>query len=696
MPFVGRAGKLLETLLGGDRARPRGVFYREHAQVPASGQPRSAAGRDRELPGVPAAPGRADPADGDLHARQLLDQAAARRPDGDHAAARPARGARRSAGAPCGCIRSSIRPPRSTRRACSRRCARTSRACRELLALGAPEQPVAVEPRAEPQPESAAADARATSGDGGCGHGAPTQQARRGRPARAVLDAPLESTGCPWPRSDAESLQKGVFAGLSKCSGQGLKSVGPVADTGPVSIPPGVTTGPRPFSRGSVYFWGRLRRQAPPLALQSRGGRAHRRHDRIPRRPNRSAPSSLRRCATATSCSCAASSAPARRRSCAARRARSACSDPVTSPTFSIGHRYRADGADRLAPRPLPPGGARARGPGAARRLPRRRADRVRRVAAGRRARSCRARALLVHARHAGGDRRSIEIEDRATAEGRAMIVLGFDTATPPTAVALRLADGTHAERARRPRAGDASRPRDTAARDGRRAARSAPAIDWRRRRAHRRRVRPGHLHRAARRHRDRARARAVARRRARRRLEPARARPARSRPPATPGAPCSRDRRAPRRGRSRARMSSAGEDAARRRPGALRARGARHACSPRPARGARRRRWLASATGRVRFRTALEARRRRGRPRRLPAAPRARRRHLRARRAAPPHGRRRRAARLPAPPDAELALERGARRGGVVSERTTLPRPCATRRRRSQIRPLTYPDLPG
>ena len=40
--------------------------------------------------------------------------------------------------------------------------------------------------------------------------------------------------------------------------------------------------------------------------------------------------------------------------------------DPVTSPTFSIGHRYRTrpPRAHHLAPRPLPPGGARGGGAG--------------------------------------------------------------------------------------------------------------------------------------------------------------------------------------------------------------------------------------------------------------------------------------------------------------------------------------------
>ena len=52
-----------------------------------------------------------------------------------------------------------------------------------------------------------------------------------------------------------------------------------------------------------------------------------------------------------------ASSARARRPSCAARAARSASPAPVTSPTFTIGHRYEGD-ARRLAPRPLPLHGA--------------------------------------------------------------------------------------------------------------------------------------------------------------------------------------------------------------------------------------------------------------------------------------------------------------------------------------------------
>ena len=67
------------------------VFIANIAQMPAAGQPRPASARDRGLPGLPAPPDRADRADGDLHARELLDQAAARRHHRDLPAARAAR-----------------------------------------------------------------------------------------------------------------------------------------------------------------------------------------------------------------------------------------------------------------------------------------------------------------------------------------------------------------------------------------------------------------------------------------------------------------------------------------------------------------------------------------------------------------------------------------------------------------------------
>ena len=62
--------------------------HRERAQVPAAGQPRSAAGRDRGVRGTPVPPDRADPAAGDLLARELRDEAAVGQPAGHHEGAR--------------------------------------------------------------------------------------------------------------------------------------------------------------------------------------------------------------------------------------------------------------------------------------------------------------------------------------------------------------------------------------------------------------------------------------------------------------------------------------------------------------------------------------------------------------------------------------------------------------------------------
>ena len=123
-------------------------------------------------------------------------------------------------------------------------------------------------------------------------------------------------------------------------------------------------------------------------------------------------------------------------------------------------------------------GGPRARGSGAARRLPRRRADRVRGVARRTPRGSSRGARLRVTLSHRGGDRRRIEVARRGSAA--AMIVLGFDTATrgdrgrrcaSPTARTLRAA--------RRPAAGRASRARDAAARARARAARRGAGCRW-------------------------------------------------------------------------------------------------------------------------------------------------------------------------------------------------------------------------
>ncbi len=95
VPFVGQAGKLLDQLLGEIGLHAPGRLRRQCPQMPASRQPRSAAAGDRQLPGLPVPPARADRAEGRLHARQLLDEAAARRPgDRHHAAPRPRGGPR--------------------------------------------------------------------------------------------------------------------------------------------------------------------------------------------------------------------------------------------------------------------------------------------------------------------------------------------------------------------------------------------------------------------------------------------------------------------------------------------------------------------------------------------------------------------------------------------------------------------------
>ena len=91
LPFVGQAGRLLDTLLAEIGLDARGRVRGELPQMPAAGQPRPAAPGDRRLPGLPVPPARADRAEGGLHARQLRHQAPARRHDRDHAAARARR-----------------------------------------------------------------------------------------------------------------------------------------------------------------------------------------------------------------------------------------------------------------------------------------------------------------------------------------------------------------------------------------------------------------------------------------------------------------------------------------------------------------------------------------------------------------------------------------------------------------------------
>ena len=94
----------------------RAGLHRQRPQEPPAQQPRPAPGGDRRLPAVPVAADRDHPAQGHLHAGQLRDQAAERRPDAASPRCTGSRGRPRSPGTGCTCIRSSIRPRRCTRR----------------------------------------------------------------------------------------------------------------------------------------------------------------------------------------------------------------------------------------------------------------------------------------------------------------------------------------------------------------------------------------------------------------------------------------------------------------------------------------------------------------------------------------------------------------------------------------------------
>ena len=92
VPFVGRPASCSSKLLGGIGLTSRRRLRRERPEVPASREPRPAAGRDRGLRVPPLAPDRADPAEGRRDARELRDEAALRQAARDHARARPGAG----------------------------------------------------------------------------------------------------------------------------------------------------------------------------------------------------------------------------------------------------------------------------------------------------------------------------------------------------------------------------------------------------------------------------------------------------------------------------------------------------------------------------------------------------------------------------------------------------------------------------
>ena len=184
---------------------------------------------------------------------------------------------------------------------------------------------------------------------------------------------------------------------------------------------------------------------------------------------------------------------------------------PVTSPTFTIGHRY-AGTVERLAPRPVPLHRGLAGRVGRPRAVLRRR-DRLRRVARGRCCDVLPPAARPVTLEHAGARSRGASSSRRrggAATRPSLMLVLAFDTATDLATSAL-VDDGDVLGE----RVGVARTAR------GRRRAARAPGGRRPRHRRARRRHRAGKLHEHADRARGRARARARARRPGRRRLDP-------------------------------------------------------------------------------------------------------------------------------------------------------------------------------
>ena len=251
--------------------------------------------------------------------------------------------------------------------------------------------------------------------------------------------------------------------------------------------------------------------------LAARGGSVRYAGSTRPR-PRRSQAVSPRSSRPATSSTSPASSAPARRRSSAAPAARSASSGPVTSPTYTIGHRYDGRVVSHLDLYRF----AGADGRGLGRRSSRTSTDAIvlRRVAGARR-RRCRRRGSASRLGHVDEEHRSIELESGSRSARRATLrrmrrglVLAFDTATPS-----RRARSCGTARC----SASASRARSRARGRRRAAARGRPRAG-RPRRA-RRRHRPGQLHGHPHRARRRARARARARHPGRRRLDARRAR---------------------------------------------------------------------------------------------------------------------------------------------------------------------------
>ena len=150
-PFVGRGGQAARQAAGGDRAPARRRLHRERPQVPPAGQPRSRARGDRVLQAVPAQADRADRAARDLHARQLLHEAAHPPPGRHHARAREAAGAHGRRPEPDDLP--DLPPGRRPAQHADARpaCARTSRACRSCWPAARPQPERRKSPRASPR-----------------------------------------------------------------------------------------------------------------------------------------------------------------------------------------------------------------------------------------------------------------------------------------------------------------------------------------------------------------------------------------------------------------------------------------------------------------------------------------------------------------------------------------------------------------
>ena len=226
------------------------------------------------------------------------------------------------------------------------------------------------------------------------------------------------------------------------------------------------------------------------------------------RRPRRSPPSSRGRLAAGDVVTVAGELGSGKttfvRGACAALGVR----ERVTSPTYTIGHRYHGDARRDLAPRPVPVRGSLAGGVGRPRAVLRGR-DRVRRVAGGGRGRaataSLRGPFAACWRRESGGD--------------RGVLTLAFDTATGAATSAL--VDGDEVLGERVSRAQTLLEDVDALLRQA-----GAHPADLDRARG---RDRPRQLHRRPDRPRGRARARALARAAGLGRLDArARSRPAR------------------------------------------------------------------------------------------------------------------------------------------------------------------------